>query len=142
MSDEAECLDWLVSLSVTLAKAPYKDTDNALTLVNTNRTDVSLTIATWDCQRRNCIFELGGDGCGSDADCCVGVCAASLWLRRVVQRMRGGDEFRMRASPDSDDSDDESSAAVNKRRRQAKSTLAESWRLYLMQIPRQWARCD
>lgn len=51
--------------------------------------------------------------------------------------MRGGDEFRMRASPESDDSDDESSAAVNKRRRQAKSTLAESWRLYLMQIPRQ-----
>ena len=45
MSDEAECLDWLVSLSATLAKAPYKDTDNALTLVNTNRTDVSLTIS-------------------------------------------------------------------------------------------------
>jgi len=47
MSDEAECLDWLVSLSATLAKAPYKDTDNALTLVNTNRTDVSPTVATW-----------------------------------------------------------------------------------------------
>lgn len=45
MGDETECLDWLVSLSATLAKAPYKDTDNALTLVNTSRTDVSISLA-------------------------------------------------------------------------------------------------
>ena len=40
LDDVNECLDWLVQLSSVLAKAPYKDMDNALTLVNTGRTDV------------------------------------------------------------------------------------------------------
>jgi hypothetical protein len=42
LSDEAECIGWIVSLTNVLAKAPYKDNmDSALTLVNTGRTDVS-----------------------------------------------------------------------------------------------------
>lgn len=58
-----------------------------------------------------------------------------------VQRMRGGDDYRLRGSPDSDDSDDDpdapaSSAAIQQRRQAARSTLAENWRLFLMRIPR------
>jgi len=55
-----------------------------------------------------------------------------------TDRMRGGDDFRIRADPNSDDSDgdDGDGAAVRRRRQAAKSTLSESWRLYLMQIPR------
>ena len=52
----------------------------------------------------------------------------------VVQRMRGGDDFHLRASPDSDDSDSEDAA---KQRRRITSTLSENWRVYLMQLPRQ-----
>jgi hypothetical protein len=56
------------------------------------------------------------------------------------QRMRGGDDFnaRSRASPGSDDSDEDTSAvSLQQRRKIARSTLGESWRLYLMQIPSQ-----
>lgn len=54
--------------------------------------------------------------------------------------MRGGDDFSLRASspPSDDDSDDDggSSSSLQQKRRAATSTLAESWRLYIMQIPR------
>jgi hypothetical protein len=53
--------------------------------------------------------------------------------------MRGGDDFRLRAGDSDSDGDDGGGggdAAVRQRRQAAKSTLAESWRLYLMQIPR------
>jgi len=104
----AEVGDWLVVLSDVMARAPYKDVDNVITLANTSRTD----------------------------------------------RMRGGDAFIHRLpshdnGSDDDGSDDDnddgrsasnnrpsSSSSLHVRRVAAKSTLGETWRLYLMQIPR------
>ena len=51
--------------------------------------------------------------------------------------MRGGDDFPIRASPsDSDGDGDDDSASSHHRRKPVQSSLHESWRLFLMQIPR------
>lgn len=50
--------------------------------------------------------------------------------------MRGGDDFSLHPRFSPDDSEDDSPSSLLHRRAAAKSTLSESWRLYLMQVPR------
>lgn len=55
--------------------------------------------------------------------------------------MRGADAFlpvdRAPAGSSDDDSSDGDGANAPQRRKAAKSTMSETWRLYLMQIPSQ-----